>query len=371
MPPFARLPLTYDECRARFRRACAAAGLPLVCHPIDALGPEGQTLTVDEAFVGPDDATRVVMVLSGVHGVEGFIGSALQCDLLERLERAALAPGVGVAVVHAVNPWGMAWWRRQNESNVDLNRNWRRSDTEPEHNEAYDEVHAIACPASPTMPDVDALLATAAEVVAARGLAWVRDAITSGQYRHPDGLHFGGDRTEQSNLIVERIAEQRIAGRRRALVVDLHTGHGPPGEMTLLSDQPPGSAQDRFLRRHFPGVRVEATSGNPDATTGPKTGQIANGIRALAPDGACWSTSAEVGTASDLEQLAATYQSHWVHFHGDRDDAAHADAIWRYRNCFTPDDRDWERTAFSAGRLLLDQALTAIAHFDDPLDGEG
>lgn len=366
---WARLPLTYDECRARFQRAADEVGTHVEPHPIAARGPAGQELTIDVTEVGAADAPRLLLVLSGVHGVEGFIASALQCDLLRRLDPGALAPDVGVVLVHAVNPWGMAWSRRQNESNVDLNRNWRRSDVEPVANDAYDEIHPIACPATPTIPDVDSLMATAAEVVAARGLDWVRDAITSGQYRHPDGLHFGGDRTEESNLVLEGIVRDRVDHRDRVLVIDLHTGHGPRGEVTLLSDQPPDSPQDRFLRRHLPDVRIEATTGDPDATTGPKSGQIANGIRDRFAEGRCWSTSAEIGTATDLEQLAATYRSHWVHLHGDRDDPEHARALWEYRCCFTPDDREWERTAFTRGRSLLDAALAAVTQFghsDDP-----
>ena len=74
--PFARLPISYDECRARFRHACAMAGLAWRSHPIDARGPDGQSLTVEETFIGPDNAAGVLVVLSGVHGVEGFIGSA-------------------------------------------------------------------------------------------------------------------------------------------------------------------------------------------------------------------------------------------------------------------------------------------------------
>jgi predicted deacylase len=363
--PFGRLPLTYDECRARFERAAVIAGTPLERHPVTARGPAGQELTVDVAGLGPDDARRLLVILSGVHGVEGFIGSALQCDLLERFDATAVSPDVGVLVIHAVNPWGMAWSRRQNESNVDLNRNWLRSDLDPVHNDAYDEVHHVACPATPTMPDVDAVLATAADVVAERGLGWVRDAITAGQYRHPDGLHYGGERTEESNRILETVVADRVDRRERVLVVDLHTGHGPRGEITLLSDQPPGSPQHRFFTRNFPDTAVEATVGNAEATTGPKSGQIANGIRARFPDGHCWSTSAEIGTASDLEQLAATYRSHWVHLHGDRGDPSHAAAIRDYRNCFTPDDPAWERAAFAGGRALLDAALVAIGELDD------
>lgn len=338
------------------------AGLAVTAHPIAARGPDGAELTIEVATLGAARPRRALVVLSGVHGVEGFLGSTLQADLVSRLDPATLPPDVGVLVIHAVNPWGMAWWRRQNESNVDLNRNWRRSEANPVHNEAYDELHALACPDTESLPDVDGVLAAAADLVATRGLAWVRDGLTAGQYRHPDGLHFGGDRTEESTAIVEAAVGAHLSGVERALTIDLHTGHGPRGAVTALSDQPPGTTQDALLRSLFD--RVEATVGDADATTGPKSGQIANGFVQVLPGATCVATSLEVGTTPDLEQLAATYQEQWVHRCGDRDDPAHAAAIWRYRACFTPDDPAWESTAVAALRAHLDRAVAAVAAWE-------
>jgi len=355
------LPLTYDECRARFRRAADVAGLDVRSDPIQARGPDGQLLTVDSVRVGADHPTRVLVVLGGVHGVEGFIASAIQRDFLGRLAGEWLPSGLAVLVVHAINPWGMAWWRRQNESNVDLNRNWHRDQVPPPTNDAYDELHAIACPDTDELPAVEQLMVSAGEWVEAHGREWVRDGITLGQYRHPDGLHYGGARTEESNRIVEALVAD-LVGADDGLVVDLHTGHGPRGEVTLLSDEPPGSAQDTFFSRHLAPFRVEATVGNPGATTGAKYGQIANGLRDLIGADRCWSTSAEFGTTADLEQLAATYEESWVHRHGDRSDPRHAEVVWRYRCCFTPDDAEWTATCRAAGAALLDAALVAITH---------
>jgi hypothetical protein len=359
-----RLPLTYDECRARFRRAATVAGLGIESHPIAAPGPESQELTIDVATVSPNRPRRALTVLSGVHGVEGFVGSALQCDLVERLGDERLPDGVAVVIVHAVNPWGMAWGRRQNESNVDLNRNWRRDDEAPFHNDAYDEIHHLACPDTPELPSVEELMASTATLVAERGLPWVRDAITLGQYRHPDGLHFGGERTEQSNRILEHEVLPRLTGVEKLLTLDLHTGHGPRGEVTFLSDSPPGSAQDAFLRSLHPGARVEATAENPDATTGLKSGQIANGFRSLLGGAECYSSSVEFGTAPDEEQLVATYHEQWVHRHGDRRRPEHAAAAWAYRCCFTPDDPEWESQALRRGREVVGAGLAAVVGWD-------
>lgn len=354
------LALTYDECRARFRRAAAAAGAPVEAHPIAAHGPEGQELTVDVVQLGSSRPRRALTLLSGVHGVEGFVNSQLQVDLLGRLDPATLPDDVAVLLVHAVNPWGMAWWRRQNESNVDLNRNWRRSDEEPEHNDAYDELHPLACPDTPELPSVDALLVDALALVEERGLAWVRDGITTGQYRHPDGLHYGGTETEASNAIVETVVAERLAGVERSLALDLHTGHGPPAAITLLSDEAPGTDQDRFLRDHLRSGEVMATVANPDASTARKAGQIASGFSALLGDAVHHATSVEFGTVPDDEQLAATYLESWVHRHGDRADPEHAAVIWAYRSCFTPPSVDWEQRCLAGGGRLLDEAIDAV-----------
>lgn len=364
-----RLPVTYEECRARFHRAAAVAGLPVAAHPLGVRGPTGATLSLDVVDVGPPRPCRALVVLSGVHGVEGFLGSALQCDLLEWLGAGGLPEDLAVVVVHAVNPWGMAVGRRQNESNVDLNRNWRRSAGEPVPNEAYDELHPLACPDTPELPSVEDLMVAALAVVEERGLAWVRDGITRGQYRHPDGLHYGGARTEESNRILESVVVPRLAGAEQLVVLDLHTGHGPWAEVTALSDAPPGSDQDRFLRSVFGDDRVEATVDNPDASTGVKSGQIANGIRDLVGGAEAYATSVEFGTVSDEEQLVATYLESWVHRWGDRSRPDHAAVAWRYRCCFTPDDPGWESACLTRGRELLGRALAAVGGPEGPGPG--
>ncbi|MGK2949707.1 MAG: DUF2817 domain-containing protein [Acidimicrobiales bacterium] len=355
-----RLPLTYDECRARFRWAATVAGQVVDAHPIAARGPEGQGLSIDVVTLGAPQPTRALLLLAGVHGVEGFAGSQLQVGLLASVDPRALPDDMAVVIVHAVNPWGMAWWRRQNESNVDLNRNWGRSGAEPDHNDDYDEVHALACPDTPELPSVDDLLVQAAALVAERGLPWVTAAITAGQYRHADGLHFGGHRTEESTSTVEAIAKARLDAVERLLVVDLHTGHGPYGELTALSDRPAGSPQDAFLRPIFPNVHPTVAA-EPDVSTAPKRGGLARGLADSFPAATTHATVLELGSAGDEEQLVATYHEQWVHRLGDRRRPDHAAAVWAYRCCFTPDDQEWERTVLERGRQQIGAAIDAVA----------
>ncbi len=362
------LPLTYEECRARFRRAVRAAGFGFEAYPIAAPGPHGEALSTDVVHLGAERPERALLLLSGVHGVEGFIGSALQCDLLQRLDAAMLPEEVAIVLVHPVNPWGMAFSRRQNESNVDLNRNWRRSEISPIENDAYDAVHAIVCPDTPELPSLDELFAHIRALVAERGSAWVAAAITQGQYRHADGLHYGGAVTEEPCLNLERIVERHLAGVDRLFTLDLHTGHGPHGAITLLCDQPPGSSQYQFLSKLLGPEQVEATVENPDATTSLKSGQIANGMGAFLGARVAHATSAEFGTVGEGAQLAATCMENWVVHRGDRSDPEHEAQVWRYRGCFTPDERAWEQQCLAAGRELVEASVAAVADWGDDDD---
>ena len=79
-----------------------------------------------------------VIHCSGTHGIEGYLGSAIQLRFLHELflqQEKRLrtnnvhapptknTPVKKVLLIHAINPYGMRHHRRTNENNVDLNRN--------------------------------------------------------------------------------------------------------------------------------------------------------------------------------------------------------------------------------------------------------
>ena len=72
----------YATARDRFRKAASRLGWRLEAHPVGASGPHGEELTIDVGS-STGNAERVLVVSSGIHGVEGFFGSAVQIALLE------------------------------------------------------------------------------------------------------------------------------------------------------------------------------------------------------------------------------------------------------------------------------------------------
>lgn len=98
------------------------------------------------AVPGDPAAKRLLVALSGTHGVEGYYGSACQIKWLQELGKRSLPADVAVVMIHSINLWGMAWLRRVNEDNIDLNRNHLNFDGSLPDNQAYDALHAIyAC----------------------------------------------------------------------------------------------------------------------------------------------------------------------------------------------------------------------------------
>lgn len=112
----------YATAKRRFISAARARARFLHSFTLNARAPDAAALTIDIAWLGPQAATRSIIHSCGLHGVEGFAGSAIQLALLE--DPPLLQGGSALILVNVLNPYGMAWLRRVNENNVDLNRNF-------------------------------------------------------------------------------------------------------------------------------------------------------------------------------------------------------------------------------------------------------
>ena len=95
-------------------------------------------MSIDVAILhGNTKKLGTIVHSSGVHGVEGYAGSAIQLAILELLttttgdenttansqQQHQQQDRPTIILIHAVNPVGMSEYRRCNENNVDLNRN--------------------------------------------------------------------------------------------------------------------------------------------------------------------------------------------------------------------------------------------------------
>jgi predicted deacylase len=138
----------YPAARQRFLAAGHALGADLHQLRLGLSAPDGSPLTIDIAWIGARSPDTVVIHSSGLHGIEGFAGSAIQLALMNQC--GSIPPNGAILFVHTLNPFGMAWLRRFNENNVDLNRNFLPAGVgRPTASEAYRRLEKFLNPGSP------------------------------------------------------------------------------------------------------------------------------------------------------------------------------------------------------------------------------
>ncbi len=349
--------LDYRLARERFRAAAFATGARLWTLPVAGLGPRGEALAVDVAELGDSDAPAVLLVSSGIHGVEGPVGSAVQTTWLARRQGRRQPRALRVVLVHALNPWGFAHARRTDADNVDLNRNFllprERYRGEPE---ALAGLAAFAAPRSPT-PPFDAFHPRAVARLAEHGWRSLRDALISGQHEHPQGLFFGGLGETESARIVRTHCGEWLGTARRVLHLDLHSGLGRYGGALLLALCAPDSPSHRWLRRTFPSARIVA-EGEPARTGEAWRGTMGRWL-ALVPGAEreryVFGTL-EFGTAGPLAVFAAMRAENRAWWQADAHLPAARRRLW---DAFAPPSSDWRQRVSRHGAELIDNALAA------------
>ncbi len=244
---------SYAEARAKFRAACGGEGLDIMEYRHPLPGPAGEVLATDVALLGAPSARKLLIVISGTHGVEGLAGSGGQIGWLRTDLRRPLPADTAILFVHLINPWGCAWQRRQTEDNVDLNRNFQAFDGPLPENPLYSLVHPlIVDSASGERAESDpAIVRFRAE----KGEEALANALFSGQYEHSDGVGFGGDHAGWSHRTLAQILADHASAADHVAVIDIHTGLGSFGHGLLLCLEEAGSPALRRARAWFgPGV---------------------------------------------------------------------------------------------------------------------
>lgn len=348
----------YPTARARFLGAADDAGAVVRSHPFPDRGPRGEEVAVDVARQGPVDAERVVLVVSGTHGVEGFAGSLCQSRWLEEQGSTPLGDGLAIVWVHAHNPHGFAWVRRVNEDNVDINRNYTDL-ASPPANDGYDELAAALAPSELTPEALGAADTALADYADRHGVDGVQAAVSAGQYRHPDGLFYGGTEPARSQLVMREIVEHHLGTAARVAILDLHTGLGHWGEVELISHEVPGTpAYDRAVA--WWGERV-ASNASGDSVSASLDGQWMEAAGEWLAPREVTSIALEWGTVDSVTVLQALRADNWLHHHGDPTGTEAVPIKAQLRAAFAPDDPAWAAAVHHCFAGVLTQTLAALS----------
>ncbi len=190
-------------------------------------------------------APKIILIISGTHGVEGPAGYDLQMDLLEKRVHEKLPADTGLVFVVALNPWGWANGRRTDGNNVDLNRNGLTvgapSDTPPYTSEITALVHPKQC-------DEEWYRALSEQLADPVQCASLRAQVFRGQDADPKGIFYGGHERAWSLQQLDNFCVENLLNTCQHLaVLDIHTGLGEFGEIMLISSARP--SDDKLIAR--------------------------------------------------------------------------------------------------------------------------
>lgn len=348
---------TYAEAREKFRAAAQAAGATLTTYENpNAKGPAGETLTTDVACIGPADAERVYLTISGTHGAEGFCGSGAQIGHFRERIFEAMPARTRAIMIHGINPYGFAWVRRVTEDNVDLNRNFQDFTKPLPRNQPYEEVHDWLIPAHWEGQGRAAADQAILEYQQKHGAFAFQSAMSGGQYSRPDGVFFGGLKPTWSNQTFRRILKELVpATATRIASIDFHTGLGPMGYGEPIYVGSEDKAQYDRAKAWF---GPEVTNPNDGSSTSARvTGTVPEAFRDLPASVQVTAIAMEYGTVPMAQVTEALRGDHWVHARGDLASPLGQQLKRKIRDAFYVDTAPWKAAVF--GRAA-DFALRAF-----------
>ena len=191
------------------------------------------TYDIPYALVG--NGPHKVVINSGIHGIEGYFGSAAQnmflTEFVPKLSQDILN-NYTFALVHVINGWGMQNRMREvrdfnrGGALVDLNRNFNIDFSKPDQlpqNPKYDLAHELLLSEPDDVHKKNAIK----DFRNAHINDGVWAAISNGQYVYLYGLFYGGAAPMVENKMAIYIYDDIMSGGAKSLTsIGLHTGLG-------------------------------------------------------------------------------------------------------------------------------------------------
>lgn len=347
---------SFATAREAFLGAAKERDHNIISYPHPQHGPDGEALATDVVRLGPADAKRVLVLESGLHGPEGYAGSSIQLSILR--SGIDLPPDVALLLVHAINPWGFAWTRRFTEDNIDLNRHFIDWDNPGDlENPGYDELAHVLVPPGIGEQEMAATQAALDAYEQEHGIQALRAAIKRGQYRHPDGVFYGGLKPGWSARTVQSICNAFLSGATHAGLIDVHTGLGPFGYGECLNTMPPESDE---------GMRATAWYGEVAHTKSPKnayaggSSSILEGYRRAAPWPTWTAIGLEYGTRDELVVRDSVRKDAWLHVNGGFSNPKAAEVKAGLLHAFCPSEPEWRLKVVQRGREVVEMGLKGL-----------
>ena len=276
--------------------------------------PSGEFLALNFCHVpARNTAKKLLIITSGVHGVEGYVGSAVQQMFLKEVLPELDLDKTGVLLIHGINAYGFKHKRRVSEKNIDLNRNCSVSPAL--YNSSNDGYVALNHWLNKQEPvDLGSLkqiffLIGAVEKIATKGMATLRQAVLQGQYQFEQGIYFGGNALDDPIKAVTPMIKQTAGTYDAVFCIDLHTGYGERGTMHLFPNPMEEGVLKDQIKTIFTGYPIDWGNEGDFYTV---TGDFATYVGSILPDTHYLTMTFEFGTLDSQTTFGAISSLHRV-----------------------------------------------------------
>ena len=362
-------PETYQASRARFLRdfevlrsnwdSSRLESYPLKTDP---------SLSVDYGWAVPRKKEKLVIISTGLHGIEGYVGSVMLKIFMEEFAPKLNVENTGLLLVHSINPHGMHNRRRYNENNADLNRNFVWDEIfDPKINPDYEPLIPLLNSPRPitNLPATDlAFIARLIGRIAALGILRIRQGMLSGQYRHPRGVQFGGTSTQESTQLMRGLFQSALDEYDQIIHLDMHTGYGPRYQMSIVNSVREPVATAELSRLFNYPLIVASTPADFYTVTGDITEYFYQLRDVKYPAKKLFATCFEFGTFGDslpmqIRSMRATILENRLFQFGTASNAIRAAVRREYEELFLPVETKWREKAMADCRQAVKGILFA------------
>ena len=352
---------SYSKARSLFLATVTGSGGTVTSHLNDgAVGPDGEELYCDVASFGNPSAKRALFCISGTHGIEGGVGSAIFVNAIQRGIFEKYLENTRIILVHSINPWGHAHDSRCTENNVDLNRNFITHGGGYAENADYLKLHDVCTPEDWDEEAFRRFMDAYNHMAKAEGQTSVVNALFRGQYDRAEGLQFGGRGAEWSNGVMRKIAQDHKGGLEKAAFIDWHTGLGDYGQpLYFCLDETESPTYKRMHQWHGDEF-LKFSNAFSGGEVPQYNGILMNAVgEELAGVELC-KMILEFGTKSNEEIFRAFLIDRWIRFEGqgkpEKIKALKADIM----ECYCPQDQGWRRDVLGHSVNILEQSLSGL-----------
>lgn len=366
---------SYDDCRKSFLAEAYKTKGIYKNVSISNLKIESKVdsdLTIDYCYI-PAQKTfkRLFILTSAVHGVEGYVGSAVQQMFLNELLKEISLDNMGLLLIHGINSYGFKYKRRVTENNVDLNRNCSTDKMLFESvNSGYSDLNGMLNPTNKantkSVGNIFFQL-NAIQKIIQYSMGTLRQAVLQGQYQYEKGVYFGGKELEPSIKAVTPFIQDIAKNYDMVFNIDLHTGYGKRGTMHLFPNPMKDEKKRAKIENIFSGIPIDWGDGDDFYTV---TGDFATYVGQIIPEKYYLNMTFEFGTLDSQVTMGAIKSLHnvilenqGVHF-GYKSKEDEEDIKNRYLEGYYPSSKPWRSKAIMDASKTLLQAVKKYRETD-------